>query len=700
MPTVFNGQFIVQPQASVAVDDSQLLNLNPGAQNVLAIVGTCTAGVPQRPVLVSDPTTARSLLRSGDLLNATLLAFSPSAETGGATNIYVVRANSATSSSARVLDVAGTKATGTLTVGGTFAGGVVLTATIGGVLVSYTTQAGDTNISGVATSLALAINTNAALGNSLTGVTATAVAAVITLTARTAGVDGNAITTVSTGTGVTLVASAGTLTTGTGNTLITITSDDYGLYTSQIYFKFAAGSVSGIKATVGLTTVGNIVGGTVTQDNLARPLLQVQYIGTAGTCTATVNDTAFVTTSATVGESLNLLFATYTTVQNLADYLNATGIYQATVLNNNGTYTTASQFDNVSAVNIKASAVSFNANLQALIDWLNAPSTPFISAARAVNPLAVLPYFSANNQFLVGGTEGTSTVTDWTNSIASLQNVDCQIIIPTSTNASIHAAVSTHCSYMAGPGRMPRVGICGGALGEYLPNGSNPVATIVARATALNTDRILLASPGISYYDVNQNLQVASSCFTAALYAGMLAAVAPGVPLTHKYPSNVVALETTYTPSDLNTLLLGGISPLQYVQNKGYRICQSRTTWTQTTSWAHTEISTKMAIDTVSRRVQDALDDDVVGQVVSPITLALAVSVAETILKQATTDNLIVGDANSPSYQNITASTGGGDTINVSFQISPAIPANYVLVNISTVPYVGSASVSSTVAGS
>jgi len=159
-------------------------------------------------------------------------------------------------------------------------------------------------------------------------------------------------------------------------------------------------------------------------------------------------------------------------------------------------------------------------------------------------------------------------------------------------------------------------------------------------------------------------------------------------------------LETTYTPSDLNTLLLGGISPLQYVQNKGYRICQSRTTWTQTTSWAHTEISTKMAIDTVSRRVQDALDDDVVGQVVSPITLALAVSVAETILKQATTDNLIVGDANSPSYQNITASTGGGDTINVSFQISPAIPANYVLVNISTVPYVGSASVSSTVAGS
>ena len=100
-----------------------------------------------------------------------------------------------------------TNATGTLTVGGTFAAGVVLTATIGGVLVSYTTQAGDTNLNGIAASLAAAINT------ANVGVKAVAASAVITLTST----GGFNLTLTATGTGVTVTASGGTLTGGVRN---------------------------------------------------------------------------------------------------------------------------------------------------------------------------------------------------------------------------------------------------------------------------------------------------------------------------------------------------------------------------------------------------------------------------------------------------------------------------------------------------
>lgn len=695
MTQYFGGKFLVQPQASVFVDNSLLANLNPGAANVLALVGISTAGAPQTPTLITDPNQARRVLRSGDLLDATLLAFDPSSQTGGATQIYCVRVNSAIQSQAKIFDITNpVKASGTVTIGGTPANLQVYTATIGGVAITYTATGVDTNIT-IAAGLAAAINasTTASILAPFTGVIATSAAAVVTITARYAGVDGNAITLTSAATGTgTATASAGTLTAGTGNTLATLLSQDSGLYTNQIFFTIAAGSVTGNKINIGLTTTGNnVLGGTLSVDNLARNLFTIQYTGAGSAATLTVNDQT-LTTSVTgaPADNLNISFATYTTVQQVIDFINATGKYTATLsVASSSALPSASQFDPKVAVDVKTAPITLTANLQALVDFLNSATNVFCTATRAVNPASGSPAFNTAPSYFLGGSDGTPTTTDWTNAITALQTVDCQIVVPVTDQAVVHAAALSHVNFMSTNGRKPRVAILGGALGEYSAAAAVPTSTITARTSALNSSRAMLVSPGIKYFDVNGNLQLKSAAFLAAMVGGMCAAQPTGTPLTHKYLSNIQGLEVNFLPADQVNLLLNGVAPVEFVQNKGFRIVQSKTTWLGTPNFALNELSTQMAIDAVTRRVQDTLDDQLVGQIVSPQTLALAVSICETVLIQAQRDNLIVGDKNSPSFKNISASSLGGDTIRVQFQMSPAIPANYILVSVSAVPYKG-----------
>jgi hypothetical protein len=52
---------------------------------------------------------------------------------------------------------------------------------------------------------------------------------------------------------------------------------------------------------------------------------------------------------------------------------------------------------------------------------------------------------------------------------------------------------------------------------------------------------------------------------------------------------------------------------------------------------------------------------------------------------------VLVGDAQSPPYKNITV-TLEGDVMRIEFQASPVIPVNYIPITIYAVPYSGSAS--------
>lgn len=104
MSVFFNGRLLISPTTASVVDDSALANKNLTVGNVLALVGRSTGGKPNTALRFGSPSEARASLRSGELLDAVLKAFDPSAQTGSPATIVAVRVNPATQSSLNLVD--------------------------------------------------------------------------------------------------------------------------------------------------------------------------------------------------------------------------------------------------------------------------------------------------------------------------------------------------------------------------------------------------------------------------------------------------------------------------------------------------------------------------------------------------------------------------------------------------------------------
>lgn len=128
----FKGRLIVSPATASVVNDDAMRNRNLSVGNVLAVVGRSARGKPKTALRFGSPTEAIAALGSGELLDAILAAFSPSAETGGPTTIVGVRVQPATQATGTIKD-------------GSAATVINLTSTDYGVpanLVSYKVEAG------------------------------------------------------------------------------------------------------------------------------------------------------------------------------------------------------------------------------------------------------------------------------------------------------------------------------------------------------------------------------------------------------------------------------------------------------------------------------------------------------------------------------------------------------------------------------
>ncbi len=104
MPVFFNGQLLTTPTTASVVNDDAMRNQNLTVGNVAALVGRSTGGQPKTALRFSSPAEARTTLRSGELLEAVLKAFSPSAETGGPDSVIAFRVNPATQSGLTLRD--------------------------------------------------------------------------------------------------------------------------------------------------------------------------------------------------------------------------------------------------------------------------------------------------------------------------------------------------------------------------------------------------------------------------------------------------------------------------------------------------------------------------------------------------------------------------------------------------------------------
>jgi hypothetical protein len=463
--------------------------------------------------------------------------------------------------------------------------------------------------------------------------------------------------------------------------VINLVSTDYGLYTNAIKVKIESGTVSGKKVT---TQLGNSY---FSQDNIASSQFSIQYGGVQATAVMSINNTILVLQAPAGTQVASLDLATYNTVQKLVDRINAVASFAAVVLNGNGNDATLNSLDTVAITqDVKTALYTVTANLQAVIDWINGTSEGFVTATRAAS-VGTLP---ANIAFtyLAGGTDGTVTNTQWTNAFTVLQTQDCQWVSPVTSDASIHAMTSTHVSFMSDIARKERRAVCGGASG-------GTVAGAVAAAAALNSDRVSYVGFGERDYDLNGTLVLLPPYIVAAQLAGMLSGVTPGTALTNKSIKAKGMEVDLRNPTDTDPLVAGGVMAVENV-NGVYKVVKSCTTWLNNKNYNRVEASTGAAMDYVSRTVREAVDA-LRGKNGSPTYLTEVFEAADTSLRALAKPvpaglGILVGDANSPAYKNITVSVAG-DVTSVEFECSPGIPQNFILCTIHAVPYSGTATV-------
>lgn len=104
MPVYFNGKLLTTPTVAGRTVDAAMDNTNTAAANAMVVIGSAGGGVPKVATRIGSPTTAKSVLRSGPLLEAIRKAFDPSSDMAGPSVLYYLRVDPATQSSLTLVD--------------------------------------------------------------------------------------------------------------------------------------------------------------------------------------------------------------------------------------------------------------------------------------------------------------------------------------------------------------------------------------------------------------------------------------------------------------------------------------------------------------------------------------------------------------------------------------------------------------------
>ncbi|MCK9331451.1 MAG: hypothetical protein M0Q94_16400, partial [Candidatus Cloacimonetes bacterium] len=431
MAVFFNGRLLTTPTVATRIDDSAMANKNLTVENNLAIIGQSVGGIPQTVIKLGNPQEAAEYFTSGELVDAIKKAFAPSAETNAPQAIYAVRVDPATQSH-YVL------AQDTVAVSDTV-------ATITSASKQITLGTGpDTPADGEYDGWRVIMTSGGAIGetNLIETFTADGLVCDLRYDWKTDPSPGDTCD---------MVPAA-----------LALESTDYGAHTTRIKVKVAAGTSSGKYISTSFDGEEHI------EDNLGAVYFTLHYTGAATSALVTVTTDTITVKAGVLSSEVEIAscdLTVYDTVSKVSDYFDTIADLSAEYTPKYRDYPTAGKFDFVEGVSIKETdPTDITANLQAIVDWFNGLSEPFVTAYRPA-AAGVVPDNIAYT-FLYGGTSTTPLTTDWQACFDVLQVEDVQCIVPLSSAAAVHAMAVAHCSYMSNAGAMERRCIVGGAIGE------------------------------------------------------------------------------------------------------------------------------------------------------------------------------------------------------------------------------------------
>lgn len=246
---------------------------------------------------------------------------------------------------------------------------------------------------------------------------------------------------------------------------------------------------------------------------------------------------------------------------------------------------------------------------------------------------------------LTGGNDGTSgalVAGDWTAALAALEGEVCDMIVPATGDATVHAQVQTHCDSMSVPqARKERTCVVGGVLGES-------VAASVTRMTSLTSRRIQLAYPGVVDFDNAGVLRTWDPFYTAAKVAAMhVTQPDAATSLIHQFVP-CIDLEqvsgrylSTAPGSDVDTLLRANVTTLTPAPGGGVWVVDSLSGWATDEIWR--DFHKTRSADVVQQRLRTQLEALYIGKK-SLNNTAAAITDSATGLLQSLKDETLIRD--------------------------------------------------------
>ena len=373
---------------------------------------------------------------------------------------------------------------------------------------------------------------------------------------------------------------------GTPADLFDLKSAAYGLKGAGLAYEIAAGSLGAFGKKLTIHKTGQSA--EMFEDLGFLPALIVRYTGDADPATITISDTQITTALTSPGDgsaNLTISFATYDTIQKIADYINAQTGYEAVIVTNQPDSKLGKDLDYVTGANIKTKSASitvgstsgvpnttFSGTISGLADGdIIKVEDEYMYVTDAATPTVIRGYLdstpvdhtaktgtvytgltevvkrmmdTANNSssrvvadnrtanagtpavaaktYLTGAAQPAATSDNYKDALAALDGYSFDFLVIDEMSAAVHATVSAW-------------------LAERWGASANEVQAHLAARSGETLSQIrnrckALQDPNVSlwFQDPTRNAVKSSPWLEACLAAGIQAGMAPGTPLTGK----------------------------------------------------------------------------------------------------------------------------------------------------------------------
>ena len=455
---------------------------------------------------------------------------------------------------------------------------------------------------------------------------------------------------------------------GSADPMIELRSLDYGIYTNQIKATLEDGTTAGKRLTVEFQSDEPEV-----FDDIIRRSFTIEY--TAGACTMTIVNSSGAQTLTTSAAPLGIDLNDFPTIGALAAYINDQTDFVCTPFSGQENASPL-ELDAVTTVDINTAPYVAQSTFQAIIDAVNAGSARLgASAVNAAND-RVIPE-NLTTSYLTGGSEGSYTASEWSDALEMLEAEDVQFISTPSSDAAVHASISTHCSMTSSvTGRKERQFLLGAPW--KTGTASTEIANAVSAAQDLNSFNGLYAFNGGRRRDVNGVIRNYGASYAAVMMMGQKMALAINQPLTFK-ELNFIDLEWSLTESQIENLLKNGVAAVNYAPNGRPRLVRQLNTY-QTNDLKYNEFSVVTEMFFASRDLRIFLENRFIGQPGTSLTGGVLRGAVESRLQLYEELGVFIRHpVEERSWWNVDISISG-DTVFIDYDAYVTLPVNFQFV--------------------